>query len=160
VKEVLKIQTNLFAGALPFLRKCISNKNITVKIKNNTLTVYLKQNSEIIMKEIGIAALNALTAVITGTMKRHYIKSHLYIQNDALIKALAKFDTDTDETMAFSLIKITPQILLDSYYYFRLFPLLTHWNEVIALVNDNAKYLCSKPIFNEFLTFLNNTQSN
>lgn len=97
---------------------------------------------------------DAITYQIVTKMKTHYIEQNIQIKNPILIKVLSHYDKKTDLIIAASLVQITPVMLLDGLFDFRLTRLKKRWDEVISLVNDNVKNLICKGLFDELLRFL------
>jgi hypothetical protein len=162
---LLEISTDdRFRDALPFIKKCIKDKNLKTKIyiknERNFLQVTAEKNNADTLKNLRITVHSAITQVITTIMKKHFLISHIiipmipHINREAFIRALSAYDTKTDTIIAGALVKITPGILLDSIYDFRLLPLHKRWFEVAALVNENISNLLDKTMFDELLRFL------
>jgi hypothetical protein len=164
-ETLMEISTDdRFCEALPFIKKYINNPNLNIKIykKNdrNFLQVSAKKTTKDTLKILGFATQNAIAEVVITTMKSYYLQTHTAIPNiphinkGAFIRALTVYDEKTDIIIAGSLIKIAPQILLDSLYDFRLNPMHKRWAEVAKLVNENIGNLLSKTMFDELLRFL------
>jgi hypothetical protein len=116
------------------------------------------QNSRIVLKlPKSIDAdklLGAVATQIITTMKSYYIQRHISLKDPRLIEILSRYDNKTDLIIASALLEITPKMLLDSIYDFRLTALKKRWDEVVSLVNDNAKHLACKSVYDDFLRFL------
>ena len=101
-----------------------------------------------------------LSDIIVTDLKSHYIESQIHLPSDdqvitqAFIRALSTFDRETEKIIAKSIIKVTPNIYLDSLYEFTLDTLKTRWNEVCNLANENTCYLACPRTFMELLRFL------
>jgi len=118
-----------------------------------------KANTEI-ANGIALAIADAVADIVITDCKFHYIESSLKlpiedeISRHAFIRALTGFDRTTDKSIAKTLINITPDFLLDSFYTFSLDTLKSRWQEVCALANDNACFLICDGTFRELLRFL------
>lgn len=97
---------------------------------------------------------DSITNQIVTTMKAVYLRKHIRIKSDTLIKVLINYDKKSDTVIAGSLFQLTPQLLLDSIYDFALDRLKCRWDEVIQLVNENYIQLKQTVLFNELLRFL------
>ncbi len=91
---------------------------------------------------------------IVTTIKADYLQNKIRIKHKTLIKVLINYDKKSDTVIAGSLFELTPRILLDSIYDFKLDPLKRRWDEVIKLVNENYIQLTQNAMFNELLRFL------
>lgn len=97
---------------------------------------------------------DAIIYQIVTTMKSQYIAAKIKIKHETLIKILANYDKKTDIVIATALISITPVMLLDGIFDFRISKLKLRWDEVIQLVNDNYVKLAQKELFDDLLRFL------
>ena len=103
---------------------------------------------------------DVLADVIVTDCKTYYIASRLKlplgdpVALDAFIKILSLFDRETDKIIAKTIIKITPQFHLDSFFEFMLDVLKSRWDEVCLLANENTHYLVCRKTFLELLHFL------
>jgi len=111
-------------------------------------------------RKVTSALVDAIADVVITDCKYHYIESSLNlpindeISRHAFIRALSNFDHTQDLCIAKSLIKLTPNFLLDSFYTFSLDALKARWQEVCALANENACFLVCDGTFRELLRFL------
>jgi len=171
-RNILCISTNdnssaslryILRRALPLTK----SGKVTAKISDiegrKSLKIALNDN-----KEIKASELNKLFQVVTDSIadvvitdfKSSYIEDSIrfiakdQISRHAFIRALSNFDRDSDKALAKSLIKLTPNFLLDSFCNFKLDDLKTRWNEVCNLANENASHLMCAGTFRELLRFL------
>jgi hypothetical protein len=123
----------------------------------------VERNGETVVqtvRRIASTVVDAIADVVVTDCKSHYIETSLKlpiedeISRHAFIQALAAFDSAIDKTIAKSLIKLTPDFLLDSFYQFMTDDLKTRWQEVCVLANENAGYLVCGNTFRELLRFL------
>jgi len=163
--EVLNISTSgLFKSSLKFLQErmeahakncCITTKLEITQERNQLFVSYDNSNSK-----VNAVLTDAIAEVVITDCKYHYIESSLTlpiedgISRHAFIRALSNFDRATDKIIAKSLVKITPNFLLDSFYTFSLDALKKRWQEACALANDNACFLVCDGTFRELLRFL------
>ena len=168
--EILTISTDeKFAGSLRYvLRRLagfIKSEKVSVRMlkkdKRTSLVVVLNDVSSVVtIKRLGNTIIDCLADVVVTDCKAYYIESSLKLPIDdeisrhAFIMALSNFDSDTDKTIARSLIRLTPNFLLDSFYQFMIDDLKVRWNEVCSLANENACYLACAGTFRELLRFL------
>lgn len=142
----MKISTDeRFLNSLEYLAQKF---NGYIKLRDNRYILNLKPCVD------HYQVFDCIVCQIVTTMKAFYLKSKLKIKNTTLIKVLVNYDKKSDIIIAGSLFNLTPEILLDSIYDFRLSRLKFRWNEVIELVNENYPQLTQKVIFNELLRFL------
>lgn len=113
-----------------------------------------------VMHKVIPALIDAIADVIITDCKYYYIESSIKlpiqdeISRHAFIRALSNFDRTQDLCIAKSLINLTPNFLLDSFYTFSLDVLKARWQEVCALANENACYLMCDGTLRELLRFL------
>jgi hypothetical protein len=110
--------------------------------------------------EVMSVIVDTIADIVITDCKFHFIETSLRLPIDnavhrhAFIRALTGFDRTTDKSIAKSLISLTPDFLLDSFYTFSLDILKVRWQEVCALANDNAPFLVCDGTFRELLRFL------
>lgn len=178
-REVFSISTNdIFLSSLrhierqlePFKKDCDITTEIVHSGGRHQLSVALggfnrgqvTQNDAItaLMHKVIPAMVDAIADVIITDCKYYYIESSikLSIQDEisrhAFIRALSNFDRTQDLCIAKSLINLTPNFLLDSFYTFSLDVLKERWQEVCELANENACYLMCDGTLRELLRFL------
>ena len=112
------------------------------------------------VRTVATAAIDAIAEVVVADCKSYYIQSRVNlpiedtVARHAFIRALVTFDRDTDKIITKTLIKLTPEFLLDSFYEFMIDVLKSRWNEVCHLANENMCYLVCRKTFAELLRFL------
>ena len=154
---VLKISSDRrFASSLQYIkRRLVAVKNTSCSLgeeKNRTVLTVENYNPSTVI--------DALADVVVTDCKAHYIQSRLRlpiegeINRAAFIKALSTFDLETDKIIAKSLIRLTPNFLIDSFYEFMTDDLKVRWQEVCILANENICYLICGHTFAELLRFL------
>jgi len=103
---------------------------------------------------------DCIADIVITDCKTYYINERIKLPiGDNLVacaftSALSTFDRDTDKIIAKTLIRLTPQINLDSFYEFGLYVLKSRWDEVCLLANENRCYLLCQSTFMELLRFL------
>jgi hypothetical protein len=178
--KILTISTGgIFLSSLRYIEKQLEpfrkTGDITTKIvgcsgRNNLTIVFHDLQGGVTVhdglkrpetaRKIASTLVNAMANVVITDCKHHYIETSLKLPIDdeisrhAFIRALSGFDRCQDLAIAKSLIKLTPDFLLDSFYTFSLDTLKTRWQEVCALANENACYLVCDGTFRELLRFL------
>jgi hypothetical protein len=145
-----------FTEALPYIKQKIKAKNLSMRtVKKGS------RHCLIITGSVDEEKLQTvLSNVVASIMKIHYLRTHLIaprrpqINYGAFLRVLSAFDSKTDMIIAATLIKITPQIYLDSLFDFMLNPIHKRWAEIVRLVNGSMSSLLSPNVFNDFLRFL------
>jgi len=157
--KVLSISTGeIFSSSLRYIERRLKSLGVTTKITSkggrNQLTIVAAH------PQVATALVDAIADIVITDCKSHYIETSLKlpiedeVSRHAFIRALSNFDRSQDKAIAKSLIKLTPNFLLDSFYAFSLDVLKERWQEVCALANENACYLVCDGTFNELLRFL------
>jgi len=167
--ETLSISTgDIFRSSLRYIEKLLEgfkkNGAITTKITNgggrSELNIAFDGVNTAMLAKLIETVQDAVADIVITDCKCHYIESTLKlpiedeISRHAFIRALSGFDRAADKTIASTLINLTPNFLLDSFYTFSLDPLKARWQEVCALANDNACFLVCDGTFRELLRFL------
>lgn len=104
--------------------------------------------------------ISAITEIICTEYKCEYIKQNLNfsITNDLLFKSFLKglvcFDSDIEKQIVYSKLIEFDNIVLESFFDFRLKFLKEKWQDLILLANDNYLYLLSGGNFFELMKFL------
>ena len=104
--------------------------------------------------------IEALADVIITDCKAFYIAEsvklpiHDKVSRHAFVAAMLAFDRDTDRIIVKSLLRLTQEFYLDSFYDFCIHSLKTRWDEVCLLANENKYYLSDSAMFGELLHFL------
>jgi len=165
MKDVINISTSgLFMSSLRYIDKRLETFKksdavttcLTYSDGRSGITVTIHSDA----LRITSAIVDAIADIVINDCKFHYIETTLKlpIEDDfnrhAFIRALTGFDRATDLAIAKSLVKLTPNFLLDSFYTFSLDTLKNRWQEVCALANDNACFLICDGTFRELLRFL------
>jgi len=169
--EIITISTNndLFLSSLRYLDKRLlpfkKGGRVTAKLTTgdgrSCITVTLNGSATgAAARDLESALIDALADVVITDFKFHFIESSLNLPIDdeisrhAFIRALSNFDRIVDKHIAKSLLKLTPDFLLDSFYVFSIDVLKLRWQEVCALANENARFLVCDGTFRELLRFL------
>jgi len=111
-------------------------------------------------RKIAAVLVDAIADVVITDCKFHFIESSIKLSiedkicHHAFIRALSSFDRSTDKAIAKSLVHLSENFLLDSFYAFSIDTLKQRWQEVCALANDNACFLVCDGTFRELLRFL------
>jgi len=132
---------------------CVSGCEVELNNEQKTLTLRSKS-------DMNATLADAIADVIITDCKSYYIneKIKLPIRDrlcaSAFTSVLSTFDRDTDKIIAKTLVKLTPQINIDSLYEFGLYILKNRWDEVVHLANENIRYLVCQKTFMELLRFL------
>jgi len=153
-----------FASSLLYIKRRVSavggECEIAVNDTRSTLIISIDKVTPNILRQVISAIIDTLSDIIVTDCKTYYINEHigLPIQSgvlrSAFTSALSAFDRDTDKIIAKTLIKLTQQFNLDSFFEFRLDTLKTRWDEVCLLANENIAYLVCQKTFMELLRFL------
>jgi hypothetical protein len=146
---------------LPFKKKGKVTAKLTTGGGRSCLTVVLNAAKDSASaRNLESALIDTLSDVVITDFKFHFIKSSLNLPIDdeisrhAFIRALSNFDRAVDKHIAKSLLKLSPDFLLDSFYVFSIDSLKVRWQEVCALANENARFLVCDGTFRELLRFL------
>jgi len=164
MKEVVLSTSGLFGSCLRYIDKRLEPFKKSGAVATcladvdgrSSLAISLKSGAH----KVASAIVDAIADIVITDCKFHYIETTLKlpiedeINRHAFIRALTGLDRATDLALAKSLIKLTPNFLLDSFYTFSLDTLKSRWQEVCALANDNACFLICDGTFRELLRFL------
>jgi hypothetical protein len=102
----------------------------------------------------------SLVDLVIYRYKRDYIqeKTKIPTQNtvlyNAFLKAMVAFDRAFDREMILKKLIFPESLSLDGFYRFRLQELRARWQEMVALANDNARFLALDETFVELLRFI------
>jgi len=146
MKKIVITDDGRFATSLPYIcTQC-----------NGTL----KGNSVTIKNGAEDTVLDALCDVVAVDCKAHYLNSRIKLPIDcelsrhAFIRALCEFDFETDKMLVRTLLNLSDQFLLGSFYDFCLDALKIRWDEVVGLANENIALLLVGTNFSELLRYL------
>lgn len=101
-----------------------------------------------------------ISYVISTFLKEDFLdKSLKFPQKDKLElytfkKALVSFDRETDRFLINKYLVLEENLILESFFHFKLQPLKEKWQELVKIANDNSTYLLSDDSFLELLKFL------
>lgn len=103
---------------------------------------------------------NAISYGICTYFKEDFLQKYLKIpqknnlEEFTFRKALVYFDKETDKFLVSKHLKLDKNIVLESFFYFKLAPLREKWKELVGIANENGSYLISDDSFIELLRFL------
>ncbi|MDD4815879.1 MAG: hypothetical protein PHQ62_01900 [Clostridia bacterium] len=98
--------------------------------------------------------------VVSTVLKEEFLDKNLkFPQKDKLElytfkKALVSFDRETDRFLINKYLVLEENLILESFFHFKLQPLKEKWQELVKIANDNSTYLLSDDSFLELLKFL------
>ena len=93
-------------------------------------------------------------------MKFDYLKNHINLvvssENlfNAFIKVYTYFDSELERKIVLRILSLNDKIVLESFLYFKLQPLLQKWKEMCNLANSNLSMFLESQTFLELLKFL------
>lgn len=112
-------------------------------------------------KDLAISYIfDAVCEAIIRSYKEDYLLSKIKIHSvdkvilSAFIKSLVFFDKTTDKELIKKSLKVSGEILIDSFYNFRLWELEKRWDDLASLVSENSGYLLMNGAFMELMKFL------
>lgn len=103
---------------------------------------------------------DAISEAIIRDYKYEFLKNNIKIHScekvieSSFIKALSLYDKTTDKDFIKKELKPTSEILIDSFYHFRLWELEKRWKNVAELMSENASYLFMSGSFMDLMKFL------
>lgn len=103
---------------------------------------------------------DCISKVICIYMKEDFLEKRLKIPQKPELeiytfkKALVSFDRETDRFLINKYLNLDKNIVIESFFHFKLQPLKEKWSELIKIANDNSTYLLSDDSFVELLKFL------
>ena len=108
--------------------------------------------------------LDFVTQTITGEYKFNFFKNCISNINDDVIcqsflKAIAIFDCETDRQFIKNQLQLSGEIVLDSFYYFKLEPLRARWAKTAGIINQNG-IIKSRTSMIEVLKYLTTMSDN
>lgn len=98
--------------------------------------------------------------IVVEDYKYNFFKDNIRVVSssvvsDALLMAISIFDADIDKEIVSSLIEFNGEIIIESFYYFKLQALKEKWHRTVSIINNNGimnsersmleilKYLCA-----------------
>ena len=102
----------------------------------------------------------AISEAIIRSYKFDFLKNNLKLRvgdkitESAFIKALTVYDKNSDKDLIKKQLVPSEEILIDSFYNFRLWELEKRWKGVCELMSENASYLFMSGSFMDLLKFL------
>ena len=105
-------------------------------------------------------AFDAISEAIIKSYKYDFLKRNISLQTgnkiaeSALISALSVYDKQSDKEFIKRELKPTGEILIDSFYNFRLWELEKRWKNIADLMSENASYLNLSGSFSDLMKFL------
>lgn len=103
---------------------------------------------------------DAISEVIIRDYKFEYFKNNIKlglsnkVTETAFLKALSLYDKTADKEYIKKELWLSSEILIDSFYSFRLWELEKRWEMVASLISENAKFIFMSGSFTELLKFL------
>lgn len=103
---------------------------------------------------------DAISEAIIRDYKHDFLKKNLSLQTgnriaeSAFIRALSVYDKTSDKEYIKKCLKPTSEILIDSFYAFRLWELEKRWKNIADLMSENCSYLCMSGGFSDLMKFL------
>ena len=147
MKKITITDDGRFATSLPYICSQCNGA-----MKGGSVTITCKDGMDTV--------LDALCDVVAIDCKAHYLNERIKLpiecefSRHAFIRALCEFDFETDRVLVRSLLNLTPQFLLGSFYDFCLDNLKIRWDEVVGLANENIALLLVGTNFTELLRYL------
>lgn len=149
-------------------KKLYKNLKDSTKIIGGVVTSYYENKNiyivvacdEIEKSRISFFVCDEIAEIISTDFKHKFIdeKLRLSLSNqinlNALKKALVAFDRETDRYIITHNLKLNKNIVIESFYEFKLKQLRQKWFELIKLANENAGYLLCNDTFIDLLKFL------
>lgn len=112
-------------------------------------------------KEFAVSlTFDAIAESIVQSYKHEFLKRNLNFQTgnkmveSALIKALSVYDKKSDKDFIKSKLVLSSEILIDSFFRFRLWELEKRWKNIAELVRENMSFLCMNGSLVELMRFL------
>lgn len=108
--------------------------------------------------------LDLIFFVIIDDYKYNYFKEHLVVLEENLVyksflKAISIFDAEIDKEIIKSQLDLSQEVLIDSFYYFKLQSLQERWARTSVIINQN-NVLSSKNSMIEILKYLTAVSDN
>jgi len=112
-------------------------------------------------KDIALSLIfEGISEVIIRDYKYDFLKNNLKlglsskVTESAFIRALSMYDKASDKEVIKKELKPSPEILIDSLYYFRLWELERRWKNICTLLSENISYLNVCGAFMDLMRFL------
>lgn len=155
--EHIQIANFIFSS----LKKVVADVNgvITLFEKSNRVSVVFACE-EIEKGKLQYYIADSISKAICLHFKEKYLDKKLKIMNKNDIeiftfkKALVCFDRETDRYIINKHLSLENNIVLESFFYFKLQAIQEKWEELVKIANDNSTYLLSNDSFLELLRFL------
>ena len=109
---------------------------------------------------VGYHLRDVITCVICSYMKEDFLNKNLKFPPKSLLelhtfkKALVSFDRETDRFIVNKNLNLQNNLVLESFFYFKLQSLKEKWQELVKIANDNSTYFLNDDSFIELLRFL------
>jgi len=122
-----------------------------------TLSLAVKEKDKDFIKAI---VLDSVSETIVNFYKYEYLNDNIQVnlisesKKETLVRALTEFDKATDIDLVKKHLVFTNNIIIDSFYYFRLSELKERWQEIALLVNNNLPNLVAGDCLSEMMKFL------
>lgn len=102
--------------------------------------------------------LEHVTNMIIDDYKYNFYKDNIVLNDnnvvfECFLKAISIFDSEADKEFIKNQIELSGEILVDSFYFFKLAPLRTRWKRTADIINQN-QILQSKNSMLEVLRYL------
>lgn len=103
---------------------------------------------------------DAISEAIVKSYKFDFFKKNLKLKTtdkiveNALIQALSVYDKKSDKDFIKSKLVPTDEILIDSFFNFRLWELEKKWKSIAELMSENAEYLSMNNSLEDLMRFL------
>lgn len=151
---------NYFCDFEAELKKLCQNEKCCIRIvKNGQYALLLALPTKIYEQNVAIIKEKIVQAIllyykpkiIIQTIKDFSIKDQ---NNKMLIDILANFDVSSDKKEIFSRLSLCGKMYLDSFVYFKLWPILETWREMARLINQNSLFLGDAGVKTDLMRFL------
>lgn len=150
---------------IDFVYSLLKNKIKSVKgiivceeLDGRTKVAFAVPESE---KDYAISlAFDAVSEAIIKSYKKDFLKRNISLQTgnkiaeNVFISALSVYDKQSDKDFIKKELKPTSEILIDSFYNFRLWELEKRWKNIADLMSENASYLSVSGSFLDLMKFL------
>lgn len=112
-------------------------------------------------KDVVLALIfDAIAETIIHSYKFDFFRRHMQLQTNnkllenAFIKALSVYDKNSDKEYIKKQLLVSDEILIDSFYNFRLWELEKRWKNIAELMSENASYLSMNGSLADLMKFL------